>query len=556
MIRAHHAVAAALAALAAPAHAFDVFAPPINAANASSYQISGGCSPGASIQANFSMGGAPFVVTTTCGGNGLYTTLPTNLTAYPDGTVTLIVTQNGASAIGKSLLKDTVYPTVTLNLAGGIVAMNQGAFPVNGTCSEIGRTVNIVANLNFATGPVVHMGVPCTTGFWSATLPLGSLPRGTISIDATQSDAAGNAAGAQDYAEKYTGNRWRHSFAASLDDIEGVDLAWRHPSGAHGYWLTTPGLRGSFTPVGLPASPGREIAKIANLSGFYKRDVLWRDATGAYYIGLAPPAPVLGTAGAPVLLYGGGTGWDVIEAADFDGDGKDDLLWKHPSAGFALWLMDGGTIRGVSFVNPPLPGYVVALVGDFNGDGKSDILWTHPDGSAWITLMNGATVISDWHVLGPGTGWTPKLVADFNADDKADLLWRHADGSWGVWLMDGWSILQAAPLRGPASGWDALLVRDFNGDGRGDIVWQSTDGRGAYEIWPMDGTSSLDRQRIFDGGSGWFVVGSGDYDSDGMDDLLWRSTAGDYAIWYMRGASPTNVVMILGGGSGWEVTGP
>ena len=56
---------------------------------------------------------------------------------------------------------------------------------------------------------------------------------------------------------------------------------------------------------------------------------------------------------------GGGTvaqvdaAWKVAEVADFDGDGKSDLLWQYADGSLAIWEMDGLAVVGsVSLYNP------------------------------------------------------------------------------------------------------------------------------------------------------------------------------------------------------------
>jgi hypothetical protein len=80
--------------------------------------------------------------------------------------------------------------------------------------------------------------------------------------------------------------------------------------------------------------------------------------------------------------------WQVSGAADFDGDGKADILWRNLAGDVTLWLMDGYTIK-------PTSGYIltvdvswqVAGVGDYNGDGKADVLWRNPaTGEMYLSL--------------------------------------------------------------------------------------------------------------------------------------------------------------------------
>ena len=45
------------------------------------------------------------------------------------------------------------------------------------------------------------------------------------------------------------------------------------------------------------------------------------------------------------VIAGVGTGWTVTHAADFDGDGRADILWRYMLGFTAAWLMDGSTVK-------------------------------------------------------------------------------------------------------------------------------------------------------------------------------------------------------------------
>ena len=62
-------------------------------------------------------------------------------------------------------------------------------------------------------------------------------------------------------------------------------------------------------------------------------------------------------------------------AADFDGDGKVDIIWQNNVTGArAVWLMNGTVLNRSVSLGVLSTQWNIAGVGDFNGDGAPDIL--------------------------------------------------------------------------------------------------------------------------------------------------------------------------------------
>jgi len=186
-----------------------------------------------------------------------------------------------------------------------------------------------------------------------------------------------------------------------------------------------------------------------------------------------------------------------LAATDFDGDGKDDVLWRNAVTGENyLYPMDGlaikageGYLRTVSDTS-----WNIVAVGDFDGDGKADILWRNAgNGQNYLYPMDGRSI-----KVGEGflrtvadTNWQVKAVGDLDGDGKSDIVWRHAtSGQNYLYPMDGTTIKPTEGyLRTVADlNWQIVASGDYDGDGKADLLWRNSS-TGENYLYPMDGTS-------------------------------------------------------------------
>jgi hypothetical protein len=293
--------------------------------------------------------------------------------------------------------------------------------------------------------------------------------------------------------------------------------------------------------------------------------------------------------------------------ADFNGDGRADLVFSKADNSLAIWLMNGTQVLGSATVLGPASGTTVTKVGDFDGDGKTDLVRQFSDGSIVVYFLDGAAlaaapaglsnpqtvavananwtlvnvgdfngdgktdmVIQDsaggteiWRDVGSQTqgimssavaaGWYVSKVADFNGDGKSDLLWTNATGGIGIWTMDGFNAIDKQVVFSNGSGWKAIGTGDFNGDGKADVLFLNTT-NGAIGMWLMNGTQALAKQSVFTAATGWSITQVADFNADGKSDLLWTYERGDTGLWLMDGLFATNKQVIQNAGTGWLVT--
>ena len=102
--------------------------------------------------------------------------------------------------------------------------------------------------------------------------------------------------------------------------------------------------------------------------------------------------------------------------------------------------------------------------GDFNGDGTDDVLWRHDSGplTSWLGTANGDFVASSIWAEVP-TDWKVASVGDYNGDGRDDVLWRHADGTLTDWLglPSGDFVPNAALLTPVSTAWQVQPLGDW-----------------------------------------------------------------------------------------------
>lgn len=190
---------------------------------------------------------------------------------------------------------------------------------------------------------------------------------------------------------------------------------------------------------------------------------------------------------------------DRFLVGDFDGDGKQDLFvynftdWSIPY--FAMLRSTGNGFTGVRRFDRDLPGWGEMKPGDqffmadFDGDGKDDIVvFNGSDFSIGYLLMlrstgNNLQFVRRFDDTLPGWGSMTRndtfFVANSNRDRRADLyVSNQKDFSIGYLLLlasngSGYDFVrrfdQTLPGWGDMKPGDEFFVGDFNGDSLSDI---------------------------------------------------------------------------------------
>jgi hypothetical protein len=209
----------------------------------------------------------------------------------------------------------------------------------------------------------------------------------------------------------------------SVGDFNGDgldDVVWRNGTTGNVIVSYMNGAMPLWSSEGLVGLNER-IQGVGDFDGDGKTDMLWRNVnsgnlaisymTGStinmlvHLINIVPamPNPLVknGNGGRPILANFGTIASNLVVqgVGDFNGNSKDDILWRNSSTGEVFISFIDGVVQTWASVGVVASNLEIQGIGDYNGDGKDDILWRNTaTGSVSISFMNGA--VSSWGNVG------------------------------------------------------------------------------------------------------------------------------------------------------------
>lgn len=279
--------------------------------------------------------------------------------------------------------------------------------------------------------------------------------------------------------------------------------------------------------------------RVAQMDGVRGIDLVWNNTpistqTNTTYIAhsVNTAAPGIGLTTSPLFVRTGSlnhfitnfSDYDYTHIADFDGDGRADIVWQDIDADGNAYYIARGTATGLNLGGTQTNnqnrrnfggswGVYSALAGDVTGGGKTDLVqprarcpFNQDNGSACtfgIYLTQGSSssdkAFTDAHVFQSRNLATDAAIADLigralvhvepefllgdvDGDGRQDLIINDKSKSSalvnkigvGLGTANGeFSFARAAQDIGVSRNWSnhQTIVADVDGDGRDDVVW-------------------------------------------------------------------------------------
>ena len=247
-------------------------------------------------------------------------------------------------------------------------------------------------------------------------------------------------------------------------------------------------LNPSASPTASPnrpvASNSTRIAAQIDFDQDGKLDLLWQSDRGAiicYLSSIGKNKILFSDIQNPTLQA-----WRLAVATDINQDGHTDLLLQSDAGSVHAWLMQGTTLLNQAVIVdanklPAIAAWKLMAAADFNQDGKTDLVWQNSaSGEVNIYLMDGTKPNQNLRVPGTETNpalayWRLAAAVDVNKDGNTDLLFQDLSGKLASWNLDKNlnSINNTAffPEK-DLSNLRLTHVTDWDKNGSLDFVWQ------------------------------------------------------------------------------------
>ncbi|MEO8761286.1 MAG: FG-GAP-like repeat-containing protein, partial [Bacteroidia bacterium] len=220
----------------------------------------------------------------------------------------------------------------------------------------------------------------------------------------------------------------------------------------------------------------------------------------------------------------------AICSADFNGDGKADVAVANNGTfqGFSVMLGNGtgGLGSSTSYTAGGANPAGIATA-DFNGDGKKDIVITNTNsspGKVSVYIGTGSGTFGAATNYNVGTSPYGVIATDISGDGKADIITANQGSNDVTVLLNlagSFSSLGSFSVSsGTGAGPVGITSADFNGDGKIDLATANNGTGSASILLASTGTGQFSTGTAYPvGGTGTYGIVSADFDGDGKMDL-------------------------------------
>ncbi len=234
------------------------------------------------------------------------------------------------------------------------------------------------------------------------------------------------------------------------------------------------------------------------------------------------------TANAPIRVDDIGWWTEPMVVADFNGDGRSDVVSISQQLQRASILIAGATgvlANPVTFSIGNWPNAIA--VGDINADSRLDLIAANANDRVSVVLGNGSGGFGAPISYNVGSDPYSLTVGDFDGNGTADVVTANRNSDNISILFNTGGVLGSAINVSVAANPRGITSGDFNGDGKLDLAVASRiDGsidsgaRQSVTVLLNSGTGAFNNQAFYDAQGSAETITTGDINRDGLLDLV------------------------------------
>jgi hypothetical protein len=237
---------------------------------------------------------------------------------------------------------------------------------------------------------------------------------------------------------------------------------------------------------------GFQIAAVADLLHTGRAQIIWSNGSAAF-IAWSIAWSANNTPTTTATTFSLPANYPILVCADFDQDGLLDIVQYNPANGALLIAKNNGALSfTIKYSTTVVLGWVLIGAADLDGNGRPQLIWRNVTSG-----QVGAWVFSPTHPFQPTQFpgfaipplfWSIRGIGKVDATPAEGLIWHNAStGEVAFWKMNTNGDLVGTRLQAVGAPWQ--IASDAFLDGAGgnpEILWVNQQS-GAIAVWRVNG---------------------------------------------------------------------
>ena len=237
------------------------------------------------------------------------------------------------------------------------------------------------------------------------------------------------------------------------------------------------------------------IAAVADLEHTGRAQIIWSNGStrhGAWSVAWSTNNTPTTTG----IWFSLPANYPVLVCADFDGDGLLDVAQFNPANGALLIAKNNGSLSFTTqFATTVSSGWVLIGAADLDGTGHPQLIWRNTNSgtvAAWVFSATQPFQPVQYPVFAvPPLSWSIRGIGKVDATPAEGLIWHNVkSGAVAFWKMNTNGSFTGTTLSSAGLPWQIAADAYFDGSGANpEILWVNEQS-GSIAVWRVNGSEA------------------------------------------------------------------